>query len=107
MGRSTGWPWERVEPCCRLDALDHYAELLDEFVSSVLVIDAGGGDPVVEACVHAVLAGQVGLGLLLIEGYDLAPAPGLERRVQHPAGCFGVPGFGVPWPVSCGDRGCL
>ncbi len=46
-----------------VDALNRYAKLLDEFVASVLVIEAGDGDPVVDACVHAVLADQVGLGL--------------------------------------------
>ncbi len=63
------------------EALDRYVELLDEFVASVLVIEAGDGDPLVDTCVLAVLAEQIGLGLALTEGYDPAPAPGLEWRV--------------------------
>ena len=63
------------------EALERYVELLDEFVASVLIIEAGDGDALVDTCVLAVLAEQIGLGLALTEGYDPAPAPGLEWRV--------------------------
>ena len=48
-----------------------------------LVIEAGDRDLVVDACVLAVLAEQIGLdlGFALTEGYDPALAPGQRWRV--------------------------
>ena len=64
----------------------------DEFVASVHEVRAGGtgapgdgtdpaGGPLADLCELAVLGEQVGLGLALAEGYDPAPAPGLQWRV--------------------------
>ena len=69
-----------------------YSGLLDEFVASVHEVRAGctgapgdgtdpAGGPLADLCELAVLGEQVGLGLALAEGYDPAPAPGLQWRV--------------------------
>jgi glucose/mannose-6-phosphate isomerase len=69
------------EPPADAGALDRYADLVDEFVASVLSVEGGTGEPLADACVLAVMGEQLGLRLALAEGFDPAPAPGLEWSV--------------------------
>ena len=63
------------------EQLDHYEDLLDEFVAAIEVVVAAGADPLADVCELAVLGEQVGLATALREGCDPDPAPGLEWRV--------------------------
>ena len=69
------------EPSVDAEALDRYADLVDEFVAGVLSFEGGTGEALADACVLAVLGEQMGLRLALAEGLDPAPAPGLDWSV--------------------------
>jgi len=64
-----------------VEQLDHYEDLLDEFVAAIEVIVAAGVDPLADVCELAVLGEQVGLVAALGGGCYPDPAPGLEWRV--------------------------
>ena len=63
------------------EQLDHYEDLLNEFVAAIEVVVAAGAGPLADVCELAVLGEQVGLATALREGFDPDPAPGLEWRV--------------------------
>jgi len=61
--------------------LDRYEALLDEFVAGLDVVRSTGPGPLDAVVELAVWGEQLGLALALHEGFDPAPAPGLEWRV--------------------------